>query len=91
MKTSQISKFLNSRKTRKSKYLDNEMQFFIQVENSIHWPLKAVTQSNLSIADMLYNGHLVIGDTFLRNRPNHGQTPIEKPLYSGHFYSGHLL
>ena len=32
---------------------------------------------------MLYNGHLVIADTFLRNRPNHGQTLIEKPLYSG--------
>ena len=48
-------------------------------------------QSNLSIADMLYNGHLVIADTFLRNRLNHGETLIEKPLYSGHFYSGHLL
>ena len=40
---------------------------------------------------MLYNGHLVIADTFSRNRPNHGQTLIGKPLYSGHFYSGHLL
>ena len=40
---------------------------------------------------MLYNGHLVIADTFLRNRPDHGQTLIGKPLYSGHFYSGHLL
>ena len=39
---------------------------------------------------MLYNGHLVIADTFLRNWPNHGQTLIEKPLYSGHLYSGHL-
>ena len=48
-------------------------------------------QSNLSIADMLYNGHLVIADTVLRNRPNRCQTLIEKPLYSGHFYSGHLL
>ena len=48
-------------------------------------------QSNLSIADMLYSGHLVIADTFLRNRPNNGQTLIEKPLYKGHFYSGNLL
>ena len=40
---------------------------------------------------MLYNGHLVIADTFLRNRPNHGQTLIEKPLSSGHFYSGHFV
>ena len=48
-------------------------------------------QSNLSIAGMLYNGHLVIADIFLRNRSNHVQTLIEKPLHSGHFYSGHLL
>ena len=50
-----------------------------------------ILKSNLSIADMLYNGHLVIADTVLRNRPNRGQTLIEKPLYRGHFYSGHLL
>ena len=29
-------------------------------------------QSNLSIADMLYSGHLVIADIFSRNGPNHG-------------------
>ena len=39
---------------------------------------------------MLYNGHVVIVETFLRNQPNHGQTLIEKPLNSGHFYSGHF-
>ena len=33
---------------------------------------------------IVYNGHLVIADTFLRNRPNHAQTLIEKSLYSGH-------
>ena len=48
-------------------------------------------QSNLSVANMLYNGHVVIADTFLRNRPNHGQTLKEKPLNIGHFYSGYLL
>ena len=48
-------------------------------------------QSNLFIADMLYNEHLVIADPFPRNRPNHAQTLIEKPLYSGHFYSKYLL
>ena len=48
-------------------------------------------QSNLFITDMLYNGHLVIADTFLRDRPNHGQSLIEKPLYSGYFYSGHFF
>ena len=48
-------------------------------------------QWNLSIADTLYSGHLVIADTFSRNWTNHGQTLIEKPLYSGHFYSGHLV
>ena len=52
---------------------------------------KTQVQSNLSLADMLYNGHLVTADTFLRNRSNHGQTVPGKPLYSGHFYSGHLL
>ena len=38
------------------------------------------------MADMFYNGNLVTADTFLRNRPNHGQTLTEKPLYSGHFF-----
>ena len=46
--------------------------------------------------DMLYNGHLVIADTFLRNRSSHCQTLIEKLYiaetfiakicYSGHFF-----
>ena len=40
---------------------------------------------------MLYEGHLVIADSFLRSRLSHRQTIIEKPLYSGRFYSGHLL
>ena len=40
---------------------------------------------------MLYNGHLIIADTFLKNQPNHDQTLIEKPLYSEHFYSRYLL
>ena len=40
---------------------------------------------------MLYSGHLVIADTFSRNGPNHGQTLIEIPLYSGQFYSGHIF
>ena len=40
---------------------------------------------------MVYNGHPVIADTFLKNRPNHGQTLIEKPLYSEHFCSGHFF
>ena len=48
-------------------------------------------QSNLSIVDMLYNGYLVTADIFLRNQPNHSQTRIEKPLYSGCFNSGYLL
>ena len=55
---------------------------------------KALTlylQSNLSVADMLYNVNLVIGDTLLRNQPNHGHTLLEKPRYSGHFYSGHFF
>ena len=35
-------------------------------------------QSNVPMADMLYNGQLLIGDTFFRNLPNHCQTVIEK-------------
>ena len=34
---------------------------------------------------MLYSGHLVIVCTFSWNRSNHGQTLIEKPLYSDTF------
>ena len=47
--------------------------------------------SNLSIADRLYSEHLVIADAFQWNRSNHDQTLTEKPLYSGHVYSGQLL
>ena len=42
-----------------------------------HYPHFKI-QSNLAIADVLYNGRLVIVDTFLRNRSNHGQTLKEK-------------
>ena len=35
-------------------------------------------QSNVPMADILYNGQLLIGDTFFRNRAKHGQTVIEK-------------
>ena len=43
---------------------------------------------------MLYSRRLVIAGNFSWNPPNHGQTLIEKPLYSGTFkvdncYSGH--
>ena len=50
-----------------------------------------MVQSKLCIADMLHNGNLVVADPYLRNRPNHGQTFIERSLKSGHFYSGYLL
>ena len=42
-------------------------------------------QSNLSIAAMLYSGHLFITDTFSWNRPNHGQTLIENPYIADTF------
>ena len=35
-----------------------------------------IVQSNMSIADMLCSGHLVIADMLLWNRSNHGQTLI---------------
>ena len=53
-------------------------QEFLGTENGICALFLKYIQSNLSIADMLYNGHLVTADTFLRNRPIHGQTLIEK-------------
>ena len=34
-----------------------------------------VIQSNPSIMDLLYNGHLVIADTFLSNRPSNSGHP----------------
>ena len=40
---------------------------------------------------MLYNGHLLISETILRIQSNHDETLTKKPLYSGHFYSGHVL
>ena len=61
------------------------------VSGFLWWTDRIVIQSKLSIADMLHNRHLVIVDISLRNRPNHGQTLIEIPLYSGHFYSGHFV
>ena len=48
-------------------------------------------QSNLSKADILYSGHLVIVDRFSGNWPNPGQTLIANPVQSGHFYRGHSL
>ena len=55
-----------------------------------------VLQSNLSVAEMLYSGHLLIGDTFSWKRSNHGQTLIENPYIADTFiedncYSGHNL
>ena len=44
-------------------------------------------QWNLSIADMLYSGHLSIADTSLRNQ----LSPVMvKPLHIEPLYSGHL-
>ena len=53
-------------------------------------------QWNLSIADMLYSGHLVIADTFCSDRENLGQTLLKNPLYCGQFiadtrYNGHVF
>ena len=43
-------------------------------------------QWSLSIADMLYSGHLSIADTFPKNEWNHDQSLIEKPFYTGHHF-----
>ena len=36
MMTSKMLKFVDLRKTQKSEYLDNEIQFFLQIKNFIH-------------------------------------------------------
>ena len=41
----------------------------------MHW--------SFSIADVLYSGHLVMADTICSDWDNNGQTPIEKPVFSG--------
>lgn len=51
---------------------------------------KLNVQSNLSIEDMVYNGHHVIVGTFLWSPPNHDQTLMEKPLHNRHLYSVQL-
>lgn len=48
-------------------------------------------QSNLSIMDMVYSERPAIEYNFSWNQSNDSQTLIEKPIYSGHFYSGHYL
>ena len=48
-------------------------------------------QSYLSIADILYSGHLAIADRIFWSRQNPYKFLIKKPLYSGHGYSGHLV
>ena len=50
-----------------------------------------VLQSYLSIADILYSGHLAIADRIFWSRQNPYKFLIQKPLYSGHGYSGHLV
>ena len=43
MITSQILNFADSSKTQKSKYLENEILFFLQMKKLIHWKLGAIT------------------------------------------------
>ena len=43
-------------------------------------------QGNLSIADMLYSGHISIADTFSRNQLSQATVKLIyfEPIYSGH-------
>ena len=41
-------------------------------------------QWNLSVADILYSGHLSIADTIPKNGCNHDHSLIEKHLHGGH-------
>ena len=45
-------------------------------------------QGNLSIADMLYSGHISIADTFSRNQLSQATVKLIyfEPIYSGHLF-----
>ena len=58
---------------------ENKRDQNLEIENTL--------QQNLSIADMLYSGHLFIADTFSRN---YLSLAIVKPLYFEPLYSGHF-
>ena len=61
----------------------------VWISNRSFWQkLNFISGDKIQSMDMICNKHLVIVDTFLRNQPHHGQTFIEKPLYSKLFYRG---
>lgn len=55
--------------------------------------LQNYLQSNLSIADMVYNGHLVKVNTVSRNQSNHGQTlrNSQRKLYIADTFMADML
>ena len=67
-----------------------------RLANQIPEVYQCYTQWNLSIADMLYSGHLVIADAFLLRLGESRSNTYKKPLYSGQFiadtrYNGHVF
>ena len=53
--TSQILKFADSWKTQKSKYLENEMQFFPVVKKFINYTLRAILSTkNSFLAELTF-------------------------------------
>ena len=53
--------------------------------------ISKLIQSNLSLADMLHNGHLVIANTYFKEPEESRSNSHRETLYSGHFYSEHLF
>ena len=68
--------------------LENQVKVpIIGIKSTNYWKTAKWLQWNLSIADMLYSGHLSIADTFSRNQIS---PAMVKHLYFEPLYSGHL-
>ena len=98
IKNRNVKRSLLEEPARVFKHKNDEFQWDIPIKTStsntinLTWlfgiiKIAIILQSHLSIADMLCNGHLIIGDTFLWNWQNHGQTLIEKPPFWAKFIS----
>ena len=72
MMTLQISKFVDSPKTQKSKYLENEL-FFLHIKKLIHYTLRTVLKGSLAevtcdlqeLKNSFSNQHIIKILTFL--------------------------
>ena len=57
MMTSQISTFVDFTKTQKSRYLENETLFFLQIKKFINYTSRATLwQKNIFVAEVTFKG-----------------------------------